>query len=93
MNRGILRGLWNKPECVPNRITIIRGDPTFSGKNPRFLGRRFAVFDVFCVVLIYPLTHEWVDQYYIIIFGLDDRQIKAVPKKAILSPSLGLFSC
>ena len=38
VNRGILRGLWNKLEYVPNRITIIRGDPTFSGINFASLG-------------------------------------------------------
>ena len=38
MNRGILRGLWNKPEYVPNRITIICGNPTFSGENFASLG-------------------------------------------------------
>ena len=38
VNRGILRGLWNKPEYVPNRITIIRSDSTFSGENFASLG-------------------------------------------------------
>ena len=30
---GLLYGLWDKPEYVPYRITIICGNPTFSGKN------------------------------------------------------------
>ena len=38
MNRGCLHGLWDKPEYVPNGVAIIRGDPTFSGKNFASLG-------------------------------------------------------
>ena len=33
MNRGCSCDLWDKPEYVPNGVAIIRGDPTFSGKN------------------------------------------------------------
>ena len=35
---GISYGLWDKPEYVPYRIAIIRGNPTFSGKNFDSLG-------------------------------------------------------
>ena len=38
MNRGLVHGLWDKPEYVPYRITIICGNPTFSGKNFASLG-------------------------------------------------------
>ena len=30
--------LGNEPEYVPNRVAVIRGDPTFSGKNFASLG-------------------------------------------------------
>ena len=38
MNWVCLHGLWDKPEYVPYRITIICGNPTFSGKNFVSLG-------------------------------------------------------
>ena len=38
MNRGCLSVLGNEPEYVPNRVAVIRGDPTFSGKNFASLG-------------------------------------------------------
>ena len=38
MNWVCLHGLWDKPEYVPYRIVIIRGDSTFSGKNIASLG-------------------------------------------------------
>ena len=38
MNRGLVHGLWDKPEYVPYAVAIIRSDPTFSGKNFASLG-------------------------------------------------------